>query len=63
MILLKTIIGTVISIVALTLALKLAGIIISVAFFAFWLIKIVFVLGFLALIAWLLYRLFSPKEA
>lgn len=52
-----------VSIVALMLALYLVGVVLKIAFFAFWLIKAAVVLGFVALIAWLIYRLLSPKTA
>jgi hypothetical protein len=63
MVFLKMVIGTMVSIVALTLALYLAGVVLKIAFFAFWLVKVAIVFGFLALIAWLVYRLISPKTA
>jgi len=63
MVFLKMVIGTMVSIVALMLALYLVGVVLKIAFFAFWLIKAAVVLGFVALIAWLIYRLLTPKAA
>lgn len=52
-----------VSIVALMLALYLVGVILKIAFFAFWLVKAAIALAFVALIVWLIYRVISPREA
>jgi hypothetical protein len=61
--LVKAVIGTVISIVAFVLAIKLIAILLGLVGIVFWLLKMAIIFGLLALIVWVVVRLVSPRRA
>lgn len=59
----KLVIGMVLSILALVIAAKILGFLFVLLAIAWWVLKMAFLLGVLALICWGVYRLVSPRNA